>query len=83
MDIIELQCLKIVPDIVHEYSSEIKQNQIPLVIDNGMYQNWLVDKILNWWFSRVKQIEFAHIFLRFVRMPCWLGIKWESHNGIP
>lgn len=37
MDVIELQCLKAVPDIVHEYSSSIKQNHIPLVIDNGMY----------------------------------------------
>lgn len=35
MNIIELQCSKIVPDIVQEYSATIKRNQTPLVIDNG------------------------------------------------
>lgn len=37
MNIIELQCLKTVPDIIHEYSAAIKRNQTPLVIDNGKY----------------------------------------------
>lgn len=36
MNVFELQCLKIVPDIVNEYTSTIKRNQTPLVIENGM-----------------------------------------------
>lgn len=35
MNIIELQCFKTVPDVVQEYSSTIKRNQTPLVIENG------------------------------------------------
>lgn len=35
MDVIELQCFKTVPDIIHEYNATVKQNQTPLVIDNG------------------------------------------------
>lgn len=35
MSIFELKGLKAVPDIVHEYKPTIKNNSIPLVIDNG------------------------------------------------
>lgn len=35
MSIIELKDLKPVPDIVHEYSSNVKDNHVPLIIDNG------------------------------------------------
>lgn len=37
MNVFELQCLKVVPDIVHEYTSTIKRNQTPLVIENGKF----------------------------------------------
>lgn len=35
MSIIELKDYKTVPDIIHEYTPSLKENQIPLVIDNG------------------------------------------------
>lgn len=35
MDILELKDVKSVPDIVHEYSARVKNESIPLVIDNG------------------------------------------------
>lgn len=35
MSIVELKCFKTVPDIIHEYSPQIKNQQIPLIIDNG------------------------------------------------
>lgn len=37
MNIFELQGFKTVPDVVHEYSAHIKNNQTPLIIDNGKY----------------------------------------------
>lgn len=36
MSIVELKSFKIVPDIIHEYSAQIKEQQIPLIIDNGL-----------------------------------------------
>ncbi|XP_031622283.1 actin-related protein 5 [Contarinia nasturtii] len=38
MSIFELQGLKIVPDIIHEYKEHTKANQTPLIIDNGSYE---------------------------------------------
>lgn len=35
MSIVELISSKIVPDIVYEYSAYTKEQQIPLIIDNG------------------------------------------------
>lgn len=35
MNIIELKGLKIEPDIIHEYPSNLSGNAVPLVIDNG------------------------------------------------
>lgn len=35
MSVIELKDLKPVPDIVQEYTSNVKDNHIPLIIDNG------------------------------------------------
>lgn len=38
MEILELRDVKTVPDIIHEYSTEIKNELTPLIIDNGMYR---------------------------------------------
>lgn len=35
MSIFELQGFKIVPDIIHPYQEQIKNNQTPLIIENG------------------------------------------------
>lgn len=35
MNTIELEAFKTVPDIIYEYSAQIKRNQTPLIIDNG------------------------------------------------
>ncbi|KAJ6649385.1 Actin-related protein 5 [Pseudolycoriella hygida] len=37
MNIIELKDLKPIPDIVHLYTPSIKENHVPLIIDNGSY----------------------------------------------
>lgn len=37
MNIIELKDLKQVPDIVQEYSPNVKDNHVPLIIDNGTF----------------------------------------------
>ncbi|KAK0180138.1 hypothetical protein PV327_005810 [Microctonus hyperodae] len=47
MDILELKDVKSVPDIVHEYSARVKNESIPLVIDNGSYNcrvGWATNK---------------------------------------
>ncbi|GJQ83179.1 Arp5 [Trypoxylus dichotomus] len=38
MEILTFQDLKTLPDIVHEYSPSLKDNNIPIIIDNGSYQ---------------------------------------------
>lgn len=35
MNLFDLQNIKTVPDVIHEYSAHIKNSQTPLVIDNG------------------------------------------------
>lgn len=35
MNTFQLKDVKTVPDIVHEYSREIRENHIPIIIDNG------------------------------------------------
>lgn len=39
MNIIELNAIKTIPDIVHEYSPSLKSNSVPLIIDNGEKSN--------------------------------------------
>lgn len=36
-NVIVLKDYKFTPDIVHEYNPPLKNGNIPLVIDNGMY----------------------------------------------
>lgn len=36
-EVFELKDAKSVPDIIHPYSSEVKNGQVPIVIDNGSY----------------------------------------------
>ncbi|XP_044764854.1 actin-related protein 5 [Coccinella septempunctata] len=38
MDLLEFQDLKPVPDIVHTYTSSLRNNSTPIIIDNGSYQ---------------------------------------------
>lgn len=35
MSFIELGSLKTVPDIIHEYNAQIRDQSVPLIIDNG------------------------------------------------
>ncbi|XP_051153906.1 actin-related protein 5 [Leptopilina boulardi] len=47
MDILELKDVKSVPDIIHIYSGKVKEESIPLIIDNGSYNcrvGWATDK---------------------------------------
>lgn len=37
MEILEFKDLKPVPDIIHEYTNQLKNNAVPIVIDNGNY----------------------------------------------
>lgn len=37
MDILELKDVKSVADIIHTYSGNVKQDSIPLIIDNGKF----------------------------------------------
>lgn len=37
MEILELKDVKAVPDIIHLYHKRIKNESIPLVIDNGTF----------------------------------------------
>ncbi|KAI4458865.1 actin [Holotrichia oblita] len=38
MEILTFQDLKTTPDIIHEYTSFLKENNAPIIIDNGSYQ---------------------------------------------
>lgn len=38
MNIIQLNDYKAVPDIIQEYSSDLKNSAIPLCIDNGLFK---------------------------------------------
>ncbi|KAK9695352.1 actin [Popillia japonica] len=38
MEILTFQDLKTTPDIIHEYTSFLKENNVPIIIDNGSYQ---------------------------------------------
>nr|XP_022915377.1 actin-related protein 5 [Onthophagus taurus] len=38
MDILEFQDIKTIPDIIHPYTSTLRNNSIPIIIDNGSYQ---------------------------------------------
>lgn len=38
MSLFQLEGLKVVPDIIHEYSPKTKTNQTPLIIENGKYE---------------------------------------------
>ncbi|XP_015186503.1 PREDICTED: actin-related protein 5 [Polistes dominula] len=47
MEILELKDIKAVPDIIHSYPYKIKNESIPLVIDNGSYNcrvGWATEK---------------------------------------
>ncbi|XP_073985752.1 actin-related protein 5 isoform X2 [Rhodnius prolixus] len=47
MDILEFKDIKTVPDIVHQYTSNLRNNSIPIVIDNGSYNcraGWAVSE---------------------------------------
>ncbi|XP_055917428.1 actin-related protein 5 [Eupeodes corollae] len=47
MNLIKLNDVKAIPDIIHEYKPSLKDNQVPLVIDNGSYQcrvGWSTDE---------------------------------------
>lgn len=73
MSIIELQGLKTVPDVIHEYNAATKRNQTPLIIDNGKYNRVcfcsgyrLTNKILS----------------RFIRVSRWLGIQWKTNDDL-
>lgn len=35
MNTYQLKDMKTVPDIVHEYSKDLKNNHVPIIIDNG------------------------------------------------
>lgn len=35
MEILTFQDLKTTPDIIHEYTSFLKENNVPIIIDNG------------------------------------------------
>ena len=36
MDVLQLKDIKPVPDIIHPYTGKIRNESVPLVIDNGM-----------------------------------------------
>lgn len=38
VDVLEFKDIKSVPDIIHPYTSSLKNNGVPIVIDNGSYQ---------------------------------------------
>ncbi|KAJ3649385.1 hypothetical protein Zmor_021132 [Zophobas morio] len=38
MEILEFKDLKCIPDIVHSYTPALRNNSVPIVIDNGSYQ---------------------------------------------
>lgn len=47
MDILELKDVKSVADVIHTYSGKVKEESIPLIIDNGSYScrvGWATDK---------------------------------------
>ncbi|XP_023025076.2 actin-related protein 5 [Leptinotarsa decemlineata] len=39
MDVLEFKDSKFTPDIVHLYSSDLRKNHVPIVIDNGSYMS--------------------------------------------
>lgn len=40
MDILELKDVKSVADVIHTYSGKVKEESIPLIIDNGRFLNY-------------------------------------------
>lgn len=39
MELLEFKDTKCTPDIIHQYSSTLKNNAVPIVIDNGNYKH--------------------------------------------
>lgn len=41
MELLEFKDVKSVPDIIHPYPASLRNNSVPIVIDNGMYTFYL------------------------------------------